>query len=232
MLKRFFDELPFQCTTTGLRFGSREKLRKHHDALYRRRTLLQQRQRGAEARGWMESIPEWVGNRDLVVGPALFRLGTAGEEAAPRAQEAQRGLPEAQSEAEDEAGESRWICPMDERRSVCPISGEAFPRVWSTSLNDWAFEDVVAVELGSEKPIVFPTGGPSGPHGLSETAVLYRKSCFFNTPPAKRLQSLEDCRSLHCPLDTADVEARRPVPAEDAELMALAAAKPARGKFF
>merc|ERR1719361_2200754 len=96
MLKRFFDELPFQCTTTGLRFGSREKLRKHHDALYRRRTLLQQRQRGAEARGWMESIPEWVGNRDLVVGPALFSIGGAGDDAAagPKSMDVLRGFQE------------------------------------------------------------------------------------------------------------------------------------------
>eukprot|EP00427_Karlodinium_veneficum_P065646 CAMPEP_0169305892 /NCGR_PEP_ID=MMETSP1017-20121227/405_1 /TAXON_ID=342587 /ORGANISM="Karlodinium micrum, Strain CCMP2283" /LENGTH=488 /DNA_ID=CAMNT_0009398951 /DNA_START=278 /DNA_END=1740 /DNA_ORIENTATION=+ len=83
MLKRFFDDLPYQCPTTGLRFGSREKLRRHNDGLFRRRALQQQRQRGAEARGWMETIPEWVGNRDLNVGPALFQLGggAASEEA-------------------------------------------------------------------------------------------------------------------------------------------------------
>merc|ERR1719210_1272921 len=113
MLKRFFDELPFQCTTTGLRFASREKLRKHHDALYRRRTLLQQRQRGAEARGWMESIPEWVGNRDLVVGPALFRLGGAGEDAL-KMPEVQRVAYDDALESEDENdGQLRWICPLD-----------------------------------------------------------------------------------------------------------------------
>merc|ERR1719210_755980 len=100
MLKRFFDELPFQCTTTGLRFGSREKLRKHHDALYRRRQQQQQRQRGAEARGWMESIPEWVGNRDLVVGPALFRLGEAGDEK-PQEKEAQTKLQAGAADDED-----------------------------------------------------------------------------------------------------------------------------------
>merc|ERR1719326_2031017 len=93
MLKRLFDELPHQCAQTGLRFATREKLRKHNDSLYRRRAAQQARQRGAEARGWMETIPEWVGNRDLVVGPALFQLGggaAADEAAVDRVQRAQR----------------------------------------------------------------------------------------------------------------------------------------------
>lgn len=229
MRKRFFDELPFQCTTTGLRFPSREKLRKHHDALYRRRTLLQQRQRGAEARGWMESIPEWVGNRDLVVGPALFRLGTVSEEL-NRSSDGLRGLPESTVEAQEKLSEGRWICPMDERRSVCPVSGEAFDVIWSPVLNDWAYDDVVAVELGSEKPLKFAAGDS---HGFSETAVLFRRSCFFNTPSSKRLQSLEECRSMNSRSTTASaVEVGRPGVAEDPELTALSAARPASGKFF
>ncbi|CAE7612224.1 unnamed protein product [Symbiodinium natans] len=74
MLKWVFDGLPFQCGTTGLRFSTREKLRRQNESLKKRKEL---RQMNSEARGWMDSIPDWVGNRDLVVGPALFRLGGA-----------------------------------------------------------------------------------------------------------------------------------------------------------
>lgn len=202
MLKRFFDELPHQCTTTGLRFASREKLRKHHDALYRRRAAQQQRQRGAEARGWMETIPEWVGNRDIVVGPALFQLGggaSVDEVVAQRAQQAS-ALEDAGSDEEDEEGSerNRWICPLDERRSVCPISGEPFEREWSQAINDWAFCDVVAIELGTtDRVLRFPPKNPRDPERLSESAFLFKKSCFLNTSPAERLAALEDCRTAH-----------------------------------
>merc|ERR1712217_499178 len=142
----------------------------------------------------MESIPEWVGNRDLVVGPALFRLGGAGEDA-PRAQDVQRIAYDGTVESEDENdAQLRWVCPLDERRSICPISGEPFERTWSSVLNDWVHNDVVAVEVGSTKPLRFPPGGPTGPHGLSETAVLFKKSCFFNPPPLRRVQALEECK--------------------------------------
>jgi hypothetical protein len=200
MLKRFFDEVPFQCDKTGLRFTTREKLRKHQDVINRRKQMQQHKQRGAEARGWMEPIPEWVGNRDLVVGPALFRLGGAGEDGG--AATAEKGLPGGggASDAEDNEDEQRWICPLDERRSVCPISGELFQRTWSTALNDWAFTDVIAVELNSSQPLRFPGGarqrGAKAQPGLSETAVLFKKSCFYNTAPQKRLQALEECRYI------------------------------------
>ena len=217
MLKRFFDELPFQCPSTGLRFASREKLRKHHDVLYGRRALQQQSRRGAEARGWIESIPEWLGNRDFVVGPALFKLGALIEEGASGASDmtkAQDGFPRsnmappvdggggAAFDAEDDGGEAlRWICPLDERRAVCPISGEPFERTWSPALNDWAFSGVVAVEMGTSKPLRFPArpGGALasalGPRGLSETAVLFKKSCFFNTTISRQLAALQECRA-------------------------------------
>jgi len=236
MLKRFFDELPYQCTTTGLRFSSRERLRKHHDSLYRRRTLQQQRQRGAEARGWMDSIPEWVGNRDLVVGPALFRLGGASDDVTKPVQEA---LHEPQSDEEDTDVDpfGRWAVPYDVRRSVCPISGEALEKTWSTTLNDWACKDVVVVELGADKPVRFPPGGPIGPHGLSETSVIFKKSCFFNTLPEKRLQALEECRSTHCLLKTNGATGGAPEPkkttkSEEPELQALAAFRRPAAKFF
>jgi len=196
MLKRFFNELPFQCTTTGLRFASQEKLRKHHDTLYKRKAQAQQLQRGAEARGWMESIPEWVGNRDLVFGAALFRVGEAGEDG-QKAQESQMRHQPGGSDEEDgdvEPGCGRWIVPLDERRSVCPVSGEPLTRTWSPVFNDWAFIDAVAYEVGSSRPLRFPPGGPQGPHGLSETAVLMKRSCFFSTTQASRLQALEECR--------------------------------------
>jgi len=234
MLKRFFDELPFQCTTTGLRFASREKLRKHHDALYRRRTLLQQRQRGTEARGWMETIPDWVGNRDLAVGPALFRLGGAGDDA-PKAAELQRSVQDAAA-ASDSDEEGRWICPVDERRSVCPISGEPFETTWSSALNDWAFTDVVAVELGSSKPLRFPQKVDASigfTQRLSETAAIYKKSCFLNTSATARQQALEECRSFSCSLGapTHSQEGSRKAP-EDEELAALARDRIVSSKFF
>lgn len=206
MLKRFFDELPHQCTTTGLRFASRDKLRRHHDALFRRRSINQQRTRGAEARGWMESIPEWVGNRDLVVGPALFRLGDAedskGTSGEAGAQTGRSGSGGENAESGDVGnpceGEPRWLCPFDERRSICPISGEPFERTWSYALNDWAYTDVVAVEPGSDEHLEFPTDAKHPPR-LSETAVLFKRSCFFNTPATKRLAALEECSSIHAP---------------------------------
>merc|ERR1719424_361820 len=202
MLKRFFDDLPHQCAQTGLRFPSREKLRKHNDALFRRKAAQQQRQRGAEARGWMETIPEWVGNRDLAVGPALFHLGGGAAIDEANAQRAQRvsALEDAFSEEEEEEGSerTRWICPLDERRSVCPISGEAFEREWSHALNDWAFCDVVAMELGTtEKVLKFPAKKAGDPDRLSETAFLFKKSCFLNPSPAQRLAALKDCRTAH-----------------------------------
>jgi len=257
MLKRLFNELPFQCTTTGLRFASQEKLRKHHDALYKRKAQAQQLQRGAEARGWMESIPEWVGNRDLVFGAALFRVGEAGEEG-QKVQEAQSRPQAGGSDDEDgeaEPGCGRWIVPLDERRSVCPISGEQLTRTWSPVFNDWAFTDAVAVEVGAPRPLRFPPGGPQGPHGLSETAVLMKKSCFFSTTQASRLQALDECRKsagvarrsadakLAPPKDEpprtsiagipAPKKAAAPKPAApDSALAALAASRPPPRKFF
>jgi hypothetical protein len=197
MLKRFFDEVPFQCTTTGLRFATREKLRKHYDALYRRRQAVQNRQSRSAARDWMENIADWVGNRDLVVGPALFRLGGAADDQV-RAQEHLRAA-ESSHVARD-GSSSSWVCPMDARRSVCPVSGEPFARIWSEELNDWAFADVAVAELGSSKPVRFPQGSNNDEPmpQLTETAVLYKRSCFFNTGQAKRLQALEECRSIHC----------------------------------
>lgn len=257
MLKRFFDELPYQCTTTGLRFASREKLRKHHDVLYRRRATAQQRQRGAEARGWMETIPEWVGNRDLVVGPALFQLASGTEEgtsgsradrgnALQRAQRsaatnALNALEEEESDDDEDPERDRWICPLDDRRSVCPISGEPFERTWSSSLNTWAFSDVVAVEVGTtDKVLRFPPSRHSeGSDRLSETAVVFKKSCFLNTAPPKRLEALEECSAIHAftardskvaqlaltggPCEPADASKEAVLPAEDPELAAFAA---------
>jgi hypothetical protein len=245
MLKRFFDELPYQCPTTGLRFGSREKLRRHNDGLFRRRTLQQQRQRGLEARGWMETIPDWVGNRDLNVGPALFQLGggAAMEEAtAQRAQRAAELQETADDEEEEDSERSRWICPLDERRAVCPISGEPFERQWSHSLNDWAFSDVVAVELGtSDKVLRFPAKNPGDPERLGESALLFKKACFLSTAAPKRLAALEECCTMHA--IGADEEVpqtlEKVLPAEDvrAELDQLQAilgeaAKLPKRKFF
>jgi len=180
MLKWVFDGLPFQCGTTGLRFANREKLRRQNESLKKRKEL---RQMNSEARGWMDSIPDWVGNRDLVVGPALFRLGGDVGKAAPV--EAPAAL--------DELPEERWEVPCDERRSVCPISGERFDRVWSSTLNDWAFVGAVAAEASATRPLRFPPGGPLGPQGLSETAVIFKKSCFSDTSLSRRLEALHDC---------------------------------------
>merc|ERR1712050_473155 len=127
--------------------------------------------------------------------------GGAGEEAMPRPQEvppriAQPGAVNPNVEGQDDDDEQgRWICPLDERRSVCPISGETLTKTWSHTLNDWAYVDVVAAEPGLVKPIRFPPGGAMGPHGLSETAVLFKRSCFFNTAPSRRLRALEECRA-------------------------------------
>lgn len=222
MLKRFFDELPHQCSTTGLRFATREKFRRHHDALFRRRSLAQQRLRGAEARGWMESIPEWVGNRDLVVGPALFRLGGAGDDVAPKSQETRRShLPEdADPDGEDER--LLWMCPADDRRSVCPISGEPFERTWSKAHNDWVYVDVAAVEMDSDTTLNFVSAdGEEEPDLLTETAVLVKRSCFINTTSAKRLEALEDCRAS-VQLEGLDEVGPQIKPREDRELDALA----------
>eukprot|EP00933_Yihiella_yeosuensis_P037429 TRINITY_DN31372_c0_g1_i1.p1 TRINITY_DN31372_c0_g1~~TRINITY_DN31372_c0_g1_i1.p1 ORF type:complete len:777 (-),score=218.74 TRINITY_DN31372_c0_g1_i1:108-2438(-) len=199
MLKWLFEEQPFQCTTTGLRFATREKLRKHDESVKKRKIAQQQRLKGVEARGWMESIPEWVGNRDLVVGPALFRLGGTIDEPGQKGGAASGALglaaPGSLSDDEDGDGDAhRWVAPCDERRSVCPISGEPLELSWSAALNDWAFSDVVALEMGSTKPLEFPPGGPMGPHGLSETAVLMKKSCFKSTSISKRLEALDEMR--------------------------------------
>lgn len=73
MLKWVFDGLPFQCETTGLRFSTREKLRRHNEGLKKRK---EQRQMNAEARGWMDAIPDWVGNRrssGTSVWPTVYR---------------------------------------------------------------------------------------------------------------------------------------------------------------
>jgi len=202
MLKKFFDELPHQCGTTGLRFATREKLRKHNDNLYRRRSLAQFKQRGSEARGWMETIPEWVGNRDLVVGPALFKLGVAGSDenqaagnstSSSRTPDGSLGRSAMARKYADDDMLDGWVCPLDERRSVCPISGELFSRTWSAALNDWVVTDAAAIELGgTNKPLRF-----DGQQRLSETAMLFKASCFQSTPPLKRLRALHDCAASH-----------------------------------
>jgi len=223
MLKWVFDGLPFQCNTTGLRFSTRDKLRRHNEGLKRRK---EQRQMNAEARGWMDPIPDWVGNRDLVVGPALFRLGGP-ENKVPE--------PHPSRALENVEEEIKWEVPCDERRSVCPISGERFERTWSTTLNDWAFTDAIAAEMGS-KALKFPPGGPLGPHGLSETAVIFKKSCFSNSTLARRWDALHECRDPA----SAKALAVQPVIAqavvtpavkEDSDLAKMIKAPPAR-KFF
>lgn len=229
MLRRFYDELPYQCPTTGLRFASRESLR--YSAV---------RPPKPSARGWMESIPDWVGNRDLVVGPALFNMGT---DDAPRAQRAQRlALEAAQSDDEDEEGErGRWVVPFDERRGLCPISGEPFERTWSDGLNDWAFEGVVAVELGTtDKVLRYPPRGGDDPERLSEAAVLFKKSCFTNTTAAKRSEAVEECSMTHAyrsllgdaPAGAGAAVAAASPKAADLELASLFQAKKAPAKFF
>lgn len=234
MLRSFFDELPHQCTTTGVRFATREKMRKYHDTMYKRKSLAQQRARGAEARGWMESIPEWVGNRDLVVGPALFRLSEGSEEAQQR-EAAQPGQDEDGSDGEDE--EDAWVCPADPTRSVCPISGEAFATKWSYVLNDWVYTDVVAAEPDSNTPIRFPTRrGVIEPiesrARLTETTVLFKKSCFFNTELSKRLEALRDCRSVHAIASASSSEPKaKVVRPEDPSLALLAAPRKLAKRF-
>mmetsp|Transcript_64401 Transcript_64401/g.119754 ORF Transcript_64401/g.119754 Transcript_64401/m.119754 type:complete len:590 (+) Transcript_64401:137-1906(+) len=195
MVRRLFEELPYQCTTTGLRFSSREKLKKHTEAVFRRKQSQQTRQRGVgekgwtesiPVRGWLESIPEWVGNRDLIVGPALFRPGdvdAAGE--ATRTAESDERLPEASM------ADSERFCPADLRRSICPISGELLGIEWSTSMNDWAFTDAVAAEADAEKPLQFTAATDK----LSETTVVYKRGCFLHTTPGSRQQALRDCTS-------------------------------------
>jgi len=242
MLKRLFGELPHQCDKTGLRFATTDRLKQHHDKLYRKKQILQSKQQhGAEARGWMESVPEWVGNRDLIVGPALFRMGESADEAQKAKQEELSKMQAvAPEEEEDQFEGKKWICPFDERRSICPISGEALPRTWSAALNDWAFCDTVAVEIGEKRPLHFPPGGPSGPHGLSETAVLMKQSCFFNTPTSQQLEALRECCSVAAVGGAADQQQKvagsaafAPVPRKmDAALAALAAPRQPAQRFF
>lgn len=227
MLKWVFDGLPFQCNTTGLRFSTREKLRRHNEGLKRRK---EQRQMNAEARGWMDPIPDWVGNRDLVVGPALFRLG--GPESKVAEPVARPAL-----DTTAEVEEAKWEVPCDERRSVCPLSGERFERTWSQTLNHWAFTDAVAAEMHAAKPLKFPPGGALGPHGLSETAVIFKKSCFTNSTLTRRLDALQECCDPESAKEarpvTAPVTAQAMVaPAkEDLDLAKILKPPPAR-KFF
>merc|ERR1712194_372146 len=105
-------------------------------------------------------------------------------------------------------------------------SGERFERTWSMALNDWAYRDVVAVEIADPHgtPLKFPSGGGLGPHGLPETAVLFKKSCFFNTPYKTRLKALEQCWSAQSQLPKVDGNEQKAVQAaatKDDELASL-----------
>mmetsp|Transcript_34599 Transcript_34599/g.79141 ORF Transcript_34599/g.79141 Transcript_34599/m.79141 type:complete len:582 (-) Transcript_34599:35-1780(-) len=196
MVRRLFDELPYQCTTTGLRFSTREKLKKHTEAVFRRKQTQQTRQRGVgekgwtesiPVRGWLESIPEWVGNKDLIVGPALFRPGDmeAVGESARFADDADERLPEASMT------DAERLCPADLRRAICPISGEPLRVEWSAAMNDWAFTDAVAAEADADKPLQFTAATDK----LSETTLVYKRSCFLHTTTSSRQQALRDCAS-------------------------------------
>merc|ERR1719346_929218 len=99
----------------------------------------------------MESIPEWVGNRDLVFGPALFRTSDTIEDV-QKAEPAtgQASAADIGEDSDAEPGFGRWVCPYDERRSICPLSGEPLEVGWSPLLNDWAFLDAVVTDAGSD----------------------------------------------------------------------------------
>merc|ERR1739848_986018 len=132
-----------------------------------------------------------------------------GIQRAQRAAELQDASDDDGEDVED-SERSRWICPLDERRAVCPISGEPFEKQWSYSLNDWAFSDVVAVELGTtDKVLRFPQKNPGDPERLSESALLFKKSCFLNTATSKRLTALEECCSVHALGDDDDEAPKR-----------------------
>ncbi|CAK9031205.1 unnamed protein product [Durusdinium trenchii] len=168
--------------------------------------------------------------RFLPSGPSAVHALAA---RAPRLQ-----VPEAQSKALEntESEETRWEVPCDLRRSVCPISGERFDRTWSSTLNDWAFTDAAAAEMHATKPLRFPPGGPLGPHGLSETAVVFKKSCFLNTSLTRRIDALHECRdpdSVKKPAKpvTGSQQAVEVAPSSGKEDFATVKAPPAR-KFF
>eukprot|EP00435_Cladocopium_sp_Y103_P009330 s1510_g2.t1 len=90
-------------------------------------------------------------------------------------------------------------------------------RTWSQTLNHWAFTDAVAAEMHAAKPLKFPPGGSLGPHGLSETAVIFKKSCFTNSTLARRLDALQEC------CDPESAKEARPVTAQPVTAQAVVA---------
>lgn len=75
-----------------------------------------------------------------------------------------------------------------------PYQRRTFGLRWSPELNDWAFHDAVAVEMGSgdaSRPLDFGSRGDARARRLTETTVVFKRSCFVNAKKERRLACVE-----------------------------------------
>lgn len=134
LIKSLYDDIPYQCKTTGRRFDSQEKYSKHLDALFlkNRRAATG----GAHCRQYYPQGTAWL----MSAGTG----STGGEE-----------VPAKVSAAPTAAEALRMVCslPVDDNQKQCAITGETFETFWHPEEDEWHYRDAVRLtsDLGIAK---------------------------------------------------------------------------------
>ena len=124
LIKSLYDNIPYQCKTTGRRFDSQEKYSKHLDALFLKNRRAASR--GTASRQWYPKESGWL----------MSAGGTEADE---------EDAPPVVSAAPTAAEALRMVhsVPADDNQKHCAITGEPFETFWHPEEDEWHYRDAV-----------------------------------------------------------------------------------------
>lgn len=183
LIKAYFDEYPYQCSTCGRRFNSQNALSMHHDNHFKRNIGIEK----GLSQGWMDPITDWCGKevvmsdnfKDPTKQPQQPGVGAGVSGKEPKTSTDHphtSGEDGKDKDAEDIVIES---VPFNEVQPICPSCGEEFDLEWNTYFCDWGCKQAVALDLSTNEIIDFRSlavadGGSARRIG---DAVIYHRAC-------------------------------------------------------
>merc|ERR550519_1787646 len=179
LIKAYFDEYPYQCSTCGRRFNSQNALSLHHDMHFKRNTGIEK----GLSQGWMDPIADWCGKEVLMSDNYKDPMkqhagGGAGRETKTVAD------PHTTTTAEDGKDKDTdniivESVPFNEVQPICPCCGEEFDIEWNTYFCDWGCKQAVAMDPCTNEIIDFRSlaSADGGSARRIGDAVIYHRAC-------------------------------------------------------
>jgi len=182
LIKAYFDEYPYQCSTCGRRFNAQTALSQHHDMHFKRNSSIEK----GLSQGWMDSITQWCG-KDVRLGPQTqHQMDTN----VPNQPGRLRETTTKPTDRDDIPMENLIPQKMDEKiivesvpynevQPICPTCGEEFEIEWNTQLSDWGCTNAVALDPGTHEKIDFSVhaAADGGSARRIGDAVIYHRLC-------------------------------------------------------